>query len=802
MNNAKSRTEPLAGDVIALHGPGIGLALNPVQTSYANYLSKGIAKACDATHGGQLLVEAETGVGKTIAYLSAIGLRSVLHGERAVVSTYTIALQRQIIDHDAVRAFDLVERATGKRPSIAVAVGLSNYVDADRVVSTATARRAMTEYASEYEDLDSMLAWAKSHHGARIDAFLEETGMDVLPAGIQQTDICIDAMTARESPAYIAYQADLGKQQKADIIVTNHALLASIASNVRDDGLPFMASEAHLTFGALVIDEADRMRDACMGRASRVFPLTKVETILEILAELNVASEMCHDAIDALTTLRSQIQPLEEIADVRRAGDSIVFWDDIDESDSSELRRSVSKVARLLHRIAKSPLTQDGSDEARLLRDLRDFSSRLVYLLKCMLKARGKDVAPGDHDVIATLDEVTGGNAGGHEEPGKARSRWMNSILAIRWTPTRKDPSFLVFKLYPERLLKALWSDDVKVNVNKDDGAETEEVRYKAPFKALVLTSATLADGTGADNGMINITMGFGIYEKANPLQDVMVGGANRFAPKTFGSANIVFSSGKAPSVFLRESQYDDESARMALTLNPAWIAYTVAAVRHASSMGGRGLVLTTSYRATAAIASALRAAGVSVIEQERNQSAEPNLARLAKQDGAFLVSPRAWEGVDMGSYRDPDGARVQLKHVVMSQLPFPSMDEPFQRALEARLRERGLPDKTISAALHFVTRGAVFRRIRQAFGRGIRGPHDAFTFWICDCRMPRSDLAHGFEPCGIRRYSYLAEAIPRRFRIGIDSAWEHGALLSRSGNLVNADTMEQIIDGFDFISA
>ena len=59
--------------------------------------------------GGIEVIEAETGLGKSLAYLVPLVLHCAQSGVRAVVSTYTRNLQRQLIDKD----FPVACRAAG-----------------------------------------------------------------------------------------------------------------------------------------------------------------------------------------------------------------------------------------------------------------------------------------------------------------------------------------------------------------------------------------------------------------------------------------------------------------------------------------------------------------------------------------------------------------------------------------------------------------------------------------------------------------------------------------------------------------
>lgn len=86
-------------------------------------MAQAIARAIE--EGRHLLVQAGTGTGKTIAYLVPV----LLSGRRTVVTTATLALQDQLVQHD----LPLVAGALGREYSCAVLKGRSNYVCLQRI---------------------------------------------------------------------------------------------------------------------------------------------------------------------------------------------------------------------------------------------------------------------------------------------------------------------------------------------------------------------------------------------------------------------------------------------------------------------------------------------------------------------------------------------------------------------------------------------------------------------------------------------------------------------------------------------
>ena len=797
---------PSAGDVLQARGAAFGLKHNPVQCAYANYLSMGIAEACDRNENGQLMVEADTGVGKTIAYLIALGLRCVLNGERAVVSTYTISLQRQILEHDAQRAFSIVEAETGKCPTIAVAVGMSNYVDVARLEATVRGKLNWCADDGEREELNRLIEWSRGHHGGRIEQMLSELELDALPASIMVADVCLDSLSAEESPSYLAYQADRRAQQKADIVVVNHALLAAMAGRYWREGNAFADADGR-PFSVLLIDEADRMRQACMGAGGNALPIERVKGALQNLGEVGVQTSLCDEAIGLLDDLRISMHPLIDLSNAVHvsAGESVLMWDELHATDQADVVESTKRLYQVMKRIGESKVLQDGSATARLVRGVHDYAQRLVGVLNYM--AWRPNV---DGFAWGSVDAATAATAGPRQRIGS------NTMLAIRWSPTRNEPSFLLMYVYPERILKSLWSTRSKLHTAPSEGeAESDAdaptgsdnpsaaTALLPAFKCLVLTSATLSDIN--QRSMFLLKEGYGIYDPLNPIADFMANGANIFAPKHFGDVRIVFSSARAHRAFTGEDVFDSESQRVTKAINPSWLQYTVRACVCAADEGGRCLVLTTSYRTNAAIAEALRNVGLKVIEQRRGESPNACIGEFARHPGSLLVSPRAWEGLDLGMWHEADGSRVQIKHVVMSQIPYEPKDGPHNHAIQTRLLQRGKTADKVNELIHLRMLTAAVRRGRQAFGRGIRSADDSFTFWITDPRMPRSDLANAYEPSMSNRSWNVAargliRIIPERFRrFGAESSWANGELLSVKGKRITPRDMEEAVDGSQF---
>src|SRR5262245_30156926 len=93
-------------------------------------MARAVSTAVDS--GEHLLVQAGTGTGKSLAYLAP----ALLVDGPVVISTATLALQSQLIDHDLPRLSDAVEPVLGRRPTFAVLKGRHHYLCLARLESS------------------------------------------------------------------------------------------------------------------------------------------------------------------------------------------------------------------------------------------------------------------------------------------------------------------------------------------------------------------------------------------------------------------------------------------------------------------------------------------------------------------------------------------------------------------------------------------------------------------------------------------------------------------------------------------
>ncbi|EON22255.1 helicase c2 [Nocardioides sp. CF8] len=199
--------------------------------------------------GKHLLVQAGTGTGKSLAYL----VPALLHHDRVVVATATLALQHQLVERDIPR---LVE-AIGDRVDATYAVlkGRGNYACLHRIregVPDEQGALVDVPTGSMAEKVLELRAWAEkesedSGTGERDNA-PRHTDREWRQVSVNHRE-CLGATKCPFAAECFAERAR-EKAQRSHLIITNHSLLAIDAI----EGVPMIPD-----YDAVVIDEAHEL---------------------------------------------------------------------------------------------------------------------------------------------------------------------------------------------------------------------------------------------------------------------------------------------------------------------------------------------------------------------------------------------------------------------------------------------------------------------------------------------------------------------------------------------------------------
>jgi ATP-dependent DNA helicase DinG len=224
--------QPAAGEspvqaLLATAVSSIGGTERSGQTVMAQAVWDAVA---DGTH---LAVQAGTGTGKSLAYLvPAMQLAANKRGP-VVVSTATIALQRQLVDRDLPRLADALREPLGRTPEFAILKGRNNYLCLNKLRNGPE-----DEQDSLFDALGSAAPTSQlGAHVKRLHQWAASTttgDRDEIVPGVPDQAWRQVAVTAREclGPGRCPFGVQCFSERarrlaaESDVVVTNHALLA------------------------------------------------------------------------------------------------------------------------------------------------------------------------------------------------------------------------------------------------------------------------------------------------------------------------------------------------------------------------------------------------------------------------------------------------------------------------------------------------------------------------------------------------------------------------------------------------
>ncbi|NYI87110.1 ATP-dependent DNA helicase DinG [Amycolatopsis endophytica] len=391
---------PGVNELLTTAVEALGGAERPGQVEMAEAVGRAVRT------GEHLAVQAGTGTGKSLAYLVPAIRHAVEKDTTVVVSTATIALQRQLVDRDLPRLAKALKKPLGRTPTFAILKGRRNYLCLHRLDSGAP---------EEPEDPGLFDPFAVSRMGKEVTRLREwssdtETGdRDELVPGVSEQAWRQVSVTAKEclgvSRCPIGQdcfaEKARGEAGKADVVVTNHALLAIDALQgyqVLPDHDLVIIDEAHelvdrvtsvatgeLTSSAVAVavrrcgklidaDTADRLQEASEGLAMILedMPSGRMDTLPKALGgAVTAVRDGAHACLSALGSDRKE---------------------DVDEATARKLARSQLEE---VHDTAVRLLDAFGEDTAHqrdvvwLSNDKFSFSSRPPMLHVAPLSVAG-----------------------------------------------------------------------------------------------------------------------------------------------------------------------------------------------------------------------------------------------------------------------------------------------------------------------------------------------------------------------------------------------------------------------------
>jgi ATP-dependent DNA helicase DinG len=355
--------------------------------------------------GEHLAVQAGTGTGKSLAYLVPAIAHAVETNRPVVVSTATIALQRQLVDRDLPRLADALAPELPRRPDFALLKGRGNYLCLNKIHGGITDE---PEDRPQEELFDAVATTALGRDVKRLTEWSSDTetgDRDELLLGVLDRSWGQVSVSAREcvGATRCQYGSDCFAEKaralagEADVVVTNHALLAIDAiSDVN------VLPEHEL----LVVDEAHELVDRVTSVATGELSATSLGVAHRRSARL-VEPELAQRFEAAIATFTSAIFD-EEPGRKDSLGEEMTTY-------LTVLRDAADKVRAAIDTAPADPKAAAARNEAvTSLNDVRDTATRVLASYGPAIPDR-TDVVWLDHEESrggpSARSAATGGSA-------------------------------------------------------------------------------------------------------------------------------------------------------------------------------------------------------------------------------------------------------------------------------------------------------------------------------------------------------------------------------------------------------
>ena len=643
--------------------------------------------------GGQLVLEAGTGTGKSLAYLLPAAMDAVRNGRRVVVSTATTTLQDQLFDHD----LPLVEAGLAGEAALRATVlkGRTNYLCLRR---WQILLQAADLSASERMLLIKTLFWLpRTATGDRAELALSAAEEEAW----QRLSAVAEACTPLRCPYHRIGVCFLARARRAaeesHVVIANHALLLSDLAS-RSRVLP--------DYGVLVVDEAQHLEDEATQQLGWRLGERELLGRLERLWAVGVGGTgAVPDALGLIAASSGLRLPTDLQPTVERGQQAVLHL-------ASAIRRFFDGLLRLLE---DPELLAGAADESAL---------RITAAVRAgsgwqELEEVWSQAADCEQDLERAIIEIAA-ELHSLPSPSEAARDVANQLdgQLDYWRDLRRrlhacvhqPGSGTVYWMSGGGRFRSAWLNAAPIDVS-----DLLRDRLFGATEASVLVSATLAIGGSFD------------YVKGRlGLDDAEAHALG--SPFDYTQAALLYVPNDLPDP--TQPGYQAQMERTVLDV--------------ISRLHGRTLVLFTSrahLRATyQALRDQLTAQGIKLLAQGIDELSRTRLLESFRRDSrvALFGTNAFWEGIDV--------VGEALSCVMVTRLPFAVPTDPVYAARAEQF------DDPFG---QFAVPQAVLR-LKQGFGRLIRSRNDRGAVVVLDRRIATRHYGQVFlrslPPCSVKQ--------------------------------------------------
>ena len=202
-------------------------------------MAEAVAEALEGR--SHLVVEAGTGVGKSLAYLIPAILHARRTGRKALISTHTINLQEQLLYKDIPLVRGLLEEDF----EAVLLKGRQNYVCPTRL-SRAVHHGGDLFTTEERPDLERIREWAATTADGSLSDLPFEPPQHLWAQVCSEQHLCTPKTCGRDSGCF--YQAARRRAQSAQVLVLNHTLFFTLLGDPEEDGMGYLFPDDFVIF--------------------------------------------------------------------------------------------------------------------------------------------------------------------------------------------------------------------------------------------------------------------------------------------------------------------------------------------------------------------------------------------------------------------------------------------------------------------------------------------------------------------------------------------------------------------------
>lgn len=623
------------------------------------------------------LIEAETGTGKSLAYLIPAVYESVRTKKRIVISTYTTQLQSQLLEEEIPLIRTLIDFPF----QAAILKGKSHYLSLEKF-----AQELDSPQQDNYDIVltkAKLLVWiTETETGDKDEIQLPLSGYLFFKRISTDAEGSIDPRSPWFGRSY--YQKALKKARKSDIIITNHSLLCTDMFN----DYQFLPS-----YDKAIIDEAHHLEETASRHYGLKLDYINMQYVFNQLgstdegksfSKLLERAELNEEDFPAEKWDDAFIDGRYELDDLFRALFTYV-------AEQKRNNKSLSDVGRTQYRF------ENGKEPTDRWEPIKEMVTRSTFFMRDMIHVLS--VAEVQAEKKDTLQQTEKDMIRRNMEILQTFIDQLERLFLLEEDGT-KEVKWIEMEAYGAKNAVYLYNEPTDIS-----GLLAAD--FFAVKESVVLTSATLT----MRNSFSFIQDRLGLPAERLVTEKII-------SPFSYQDQVQLMVPTDFPDI-----KYSSQEEFIYATCE--------AIISLAEITSGRMLVLFTSYdmlrKAHRLLKETLDIDKYVLIAQGISSGSRTRLKKNFQtfNEAILLGTSSFWEGVDIPG--------EDLSCLMIVRLPFQPPDHPVYEAKSSHMKEQGK-----NAFFELSLPNAVIR-FKQGFGRLIRSTSDRGIVFVCDARLTKA---------------------------------------------------------------